>query len=661
MKSPYLSRVRIKNFRNFKDVDVNLTHKQVIIGENNVGKTNFLRAIQLILDREFTDTDRQLDESDFHDSLNSPMIAGEEIEILIEIRGYEHNRKLVAQFEDAIVATEPFTLRFAYKFFPQKDENGEILNYTYRIFKGLTEDKSFTSIDRSYINIRVIKALRDVERELFSNRKSPLYQLVKLYEIQDDELSDISEALKTAANEILELDEIKDIKNSLQNKFDTLSGIHKDKNISLRTFEIDPERLLYSLQVYLGIKERPISELSLGLANILYLTIILLLLKDRTVPSILKKELFTKLASINSDLLEQSFVSTEKGNYILKEDLSSEAKTTLYAFFDQNTFKTPSFTILAIEEPEAHLHPILQRLIYKEILQKSNTSVIFTSHSPYISSVAPIETVVHCINKQGSTKVYSSASLTISELEKKDLERYLDAKRGEIYFGKGVIFIEGITEEFLIPKAAELLGMPLDDYGIVVCNINSTNFKPYIQLVNSIGIPWVLITDGDFYKVKTVIKKGKDTEVKEYHTFKDDTDPCYFLGHEIIQKILIETGLISTAQIPEESKKNEFFNSFGCFVGKYTLEVDLMEKGATEGNDILKKVYNEIKPKGQTQFRNFEKIIDSGDYWKTLKKIEDTTGKGRFAQRLSSYLISNQIPGYITSAINYIIEKTKSL
>lgn len=45
-KNPYISRVQIKNFRNFLDVDVALDQKQVIIGENNVGKTNFLRAIQ---------------------------------------------------------------------------------------------------------------------------------------------------------------------------------------------------------------------------------------------------------------------------------------------------------------------------------------------------------------------------------------------------------------------------------------------------------------------------------------------------------------------------------------------------------------------------------------------------------------------------------------
>ena len=41
MKSLFISRVKIKNYRNFKDVDVRLGHKQIIIGENNVGKTNY--------------------------------------------------------------------------------------------------------------------------------------------------------------------------------------------------------------------------------------------------------------------------------------------------------------------------------------------------------------------------------------------------------------------------------------------------------------------------------------------------------------------------------------------------------------------------------------------------------------------------------------------
>ena len=44
MDGLYISRVVIKNYRNFKDLDVRLQHKSVIVGENNVGKTNFIKA-----------------------------------------------------------------------------------------------------------------------------------------------------------------------------------------------------------------------------------------------------------------------------------------------------------------------------------------------------------------------------------------------------------------------------------------------------------------------------------------------------------------------------------------------------------------------------------------------------------------------------------------
>src|SRR5690606_12327057 len=214
-KNPYISRVQIKNFRNFLDVDVALDHKQVIIGENNVGKTNFLRAIQLILDKDYSDSDRQLTPEDFHDSIDKPMENGEEIEINLEIRGYEHNSKLKAQFVDAVISDAPPTLRLTYKFIPNKDEVEKIINYKYIIFKGNNEEYKFTNEDRSYINIYVIKALRDVERELKSNRNSPLYKLVKQYEISSDHLEEISDALKEAAEGIMELDEIVHIKDTL--------------------------------------------------------------------------------------------------------------------------------------------------------------------------------------------------------------------------------------------------------------------------------------------------------------------------------------------------------------------------------------------------------------------------------------------------------------
>lgn len=655
-KNPYISRVQIKNFRNFLDVDVALDHKQVIIGENNVGKTNFLRAIQLILDKDYSDSDRQLTPEDFHDSIDKPMENGEEIEINLEIRGYEHNSKLKAQFVDAVISDAPPTLRLTYKFIPNKDEFEKIINYKYIIFKGNNEEYKFTYEDRSYINIYVIKALRDVERELKSNRNSPLYKLVKQYEISSDHLEEISDALKEAAEGILELDEIVHIKDTLSNRFASLSGLQTDHQITLRTFDIDTERLLYSLQVYMGLKERPVSELSLGLANILYISLMLILLKDKTILPIIKPEQFDSLvAEDEKGILSQLYEVSEKGNYILKKEIEDEDIESLYDFMDEHNYRHQAFTILAVEEPEAHLHPTLQRLIYREVLHNSNTSVIFTSHSTYITSVTPLNYVVHIRKVDDSSKVFSTVNLSLQDKEKRDIERYIDAKRGEIYFGKGIILAEGITEEYFIPAAADLIEKPLDNYGIVVCNIDSTNFKPYIQLLNTLNIPWILFTDGDYYEIeKYEDEDGNPKTRRIYHITDEDTGRDYnYKGEENIFNILLELGIIE----PDTEDIN--FEQNGCFIGEYTLEVDMMDKAEEDGMDVLKSVYDELRPGGAKMQKNFEKRLDEEDYWGALQKIEDNISKGRFAQRLVDELIPELVPDYINEGIDAIVQKVK--
>jgi len=661
-KNPFISRVQIKNFRNFIDTDVSLTHKQVIVGENNVGKTNFIRAIQLILDKDFSDNDRQLSESDFHDSIEDPMGTGKEIVVVIHVQGYEHNQKLVAQLTDAAISTDPPTLRITYRFYPNKDENENIISYNYVIFKGNNEGNRFTNEDRSYLNIFVIRALRDVERELKAGKKSPLYKLVQQYEIANEDLADIAEALEEAANKIIELDEIVHIKDSLSDRFNLLSGVQLDSDITLRTFDIDTERLLYTLQIYMGMKQRPISELSLGLANVLYVSLMLLLLRDRTINPVLQKQKYEELLKKDTEkILRQVYAETAQGKFVLKSDVDTAVHEALYEFMDQNTFKHQAFTILAVEEPEAHLHPILQRLIYKEVLHDSNTSVIFTSHSTHITSVTPIDSIVHVRRVEGSSQVFSTANVSITEDERIDIERYLDAKRGEIFLGKGIVLVEGITEEYLVPISADLLDKSLDSHGIVLCNVNSTNFRPYVQILNALHIPWVLLTDGDFYTTEVTVDSGtgKKKTTRIFHVLADKSGGWY-LGNEIIRKLLTDINAVLDSDIPEDpTEQDKLFQKLNCFVGHYTYEVDVMEAADKNGIDIIKSTYDELKPGGQEMLENFESALDGKDFWKALAKIETNIGKGRFAQRLSSKINKSMIPGYVEKAIKSIIRKVK--
>ncbi|MEQ9659780.1 hypothetical protein, partial [Fulvivirga sp.] len=81
--------------------------------------------------------------------------------------------------------------------------------------------------------------------------------------------------------------------------------------------------------------------------------------------------------------------------------------------------------------------------------------------------------------------------------------------------------------------------------------------------------------------------------------------------------------------------------------------------GGDVENEIIKSVFADIKPGGDRQQANFEKEIDSGNYWNALNKIENTVGKGRFAQRLASECTAEQIPEYVKESINYLVKKVE--
>ena len=660
MKSLFISRVVIKNFRNFKNVDVCLGHKQIIIGENNVGKTNFLRALQLVLDPTLSDEDRMLQESDFNDSIKNPMENKEEILIEIFIDNYDKNKTILAVFQDATVMTEDGkeVLKFTYRFFPYINEGG-VAEYQYNIYKGNDETKKFGSYERKYLNIKVVKALRDVEGEMKNSRTSPIQKMLKNYAIDKQDLEHIAEEYRKNGEKILNLDELVDLTNNINKRFGMVLG-NNDFDVSLRAMEINPAKVLSSLKLLMA--QRNTTEISLGLNNILYISMILQLLQDKTIPSLIKAEKYMELSSIpGGEILKATYEESKNGNYFLNDDISEIQQEKLYTFMSKNMPISKGVTILAIEEPEAHLHPVNQRLIYRDVIQNSSNSVLLTTHSTHITAIAPIDSIVHLHDDgERGTEIHATAAMPISDGEFLDVERYLDVKRGEIYLGKAVLLVEGIAEEYLIPQFANLLGKPLDEKGIIVCNINCTNFTPYVKLLRSLDIPYAVITDGDYYY-------ENEEEERIYHQMdNDDSDvKSGWLGMEIIEKMINELGLNGDEKIPDDpDEKDQLFYSLGLFVGYYTFEVDMMECAATSKNNrekalnVISDLFLELTTGGARQKQNFKKELKAGEYWKCLNKIEGNgIGKGRFAQRLSGVCMKEHIPGYIESAINYIYKK----
>ena len=492
-----------------------------------------------------------------------------------------------------------------------------------------------------------------------NSRTSPIQKMLKNYAIDKQDLEHIAEEYRKNGEKILNLDELVDLTNNINKRFGMVLG-NNDFDVSLRAMEINPAKVLSSLKLLMA--QRNTTEISLGLNNILYISMILQLLQDKTIPSLIKAEKYMELSSIpGGEILKATYEESKNGNYFLNDDISEIQQEELYTFMSKNMPISKGVTILAIEEPEAHLHPVNQRLIYRDVIQNSSNSVLLTTHSTHITAIAPIDSIVHLHDDgERGTEIHATAAMPISDGEFLDVERYLDVKRGEIYLGKAVLLVEGIAEEYLIPKFANLLGKPLDEKGIIVCNINCTNFTPYVKLLRSLDIPYAVITDGDYYY-------ENEKEERIYHQMdNDDSDvKSGWLGMEIIEKMINELGLNGDEEIPDDpGEKDQLFYSLGLFVGYYTFEVDMMECAATSKNNrekalnVISDLFLELTTGGSQQKLNFKKELEAGEYWKCLNKIEGNgIGKGRFAQRLSGVCMKEHIPGYIESAINYIYKK----
>ncbi|WP_019156818.1 ATP-dependent nuclease, partial [Robertmurraya massiliosenegalensis] len=574
---------------------------------------------------------------------------------------FEHNQNILSVLSDATVSDEPPTLRLTYLYYPIPKADGTN-EYQYTIFQGTNKDIEFTHTHRKYLNIKVINAIRDVESEMKNTRRSPVNQLLRQYQIDKSELESIAIRLKEMSNEVLSIGEIEDLERNINIRFSKVLGVQPDTPVALETVDIDPNRILNTLKLMLGDKkQRPTSETSLGLNNILYISLILLSLEDKTIPTFLRKDKYEKLLENDEEhVMSKAYFKDKNGNYNIKYGLLEEELTKLYTFMEEFNPVAEGFTILAIEEPEAHLHPTLQRIIYKDVM-KSNTSVLMTTHSPYITSVAPLESIVHLRGSVNGTKVHTTASLELSNGEKRDLERFIDVKRGEIYFGKGIILVEGIAEEYMIPSFAELLSRPLDIKGIVTCNVNSTNFKPYVKFLDFLGIPYVVITDGDYYLII-----DEESGERKYHTMVNESesnDSYGYLGLELIGNLLVELKKLDSNDIPEDlSDQDCLFNEYGFYIGNYTMEVDIFDncKKKKAAQEIICSVFEELTSGGTQQKKNFKQELGNGDYWSCLRKIESSNngiGKGRFAQRLSGLCTIDHIPDYIKDAIIDIYNK----
>ncbi|WP_368873994.1 ATP-dependent endonuclease [Staphylococcus haemolyticus] len=308
-------------------------------------------------------------------------------------------------------------------------------------------------------DFQFLDAIRDVERDMFSGRNTLLKSVIDFfldYDIKSDKNI-------TEEEQKMKLQERKDI-------FSTHSS-QLIKNIQERLDSGNQEILSYIEEIGASYdKSTPDFEGQLS-----------------------ESEIYMVLQLIVRQTTGMSIPITHNGlgynNLIFMALLLSKMQADSDGEFLGSNAKV--FPILAIEEPEAHLHPTMQnefiKFLKNNIKDKKVKQIFITTHSTHISSSTNIDDII-CLYKKNDIGNVSYPGRILGEnniKSKKYVQRFLDATKSNMLFAEKIIFVEGLAEQLLLNIFAEYLGKSLEKNHVAVINVGGRYFEHFLHLFDS--------------------------------------------------------------------------------------------------------------------------------------------------------------------------------
>lgn len=667
----YISKVIIKGFRNYKDAIIPLHDGvNIIIGANNTGKSNLLKAIALTLNEERRiDVDDLFCEIDVEKLKQHSPIAS--ISLIINQSADESDSSdLVGLLGECMTSLPtPYEAQLNFQFSLSDDqeeaykkdvenltEHKDIWNLIHRDYARFYEvcrwggskralKESLNSIfDRC--DLHFLDALRDVGRNMFMGYNPMLRDVLNFFvdysvktstekdekEIKE-ELIELQKNFKEKSEPIIDL-----LLSRLKDGKDVLLDYADDIGASFGNVKPDFSGMLSESELFAVLRliiryetgvEIPATHNGLGYNNLIYMSL----------------------------LLAKMQVSAD-GDYMKRQ-----AKL---------------YSLLAIEEPEAHLHPAMQYQFLNFLSvnrSKHNVNqILVTTHSTQIVSAVDIDNLI-CLSSESYGNVSTAYPRLVYEKEKKSkayVQRYLDATRSDLFFANKLIFVEGIAEELLIPTFAKYLGYDLAKQHVLIVNMGGRYYNHFLKMFedDSYGIKKKVacITDIDPCCDDNACypyEYGKDKKKKYTHHADEEirkysSHPYirYFRQNETYGKTLEYDIVLSNYQEPlivVDGMKN--IKELKNLMKSTSLEEMKELLRDSEANDIIIKALDEC---GWNEEEKKKALIAS--------RYLNSVSKGGDALALSTVLEANRIkndsdptkvnfivPQYIKDALTWLL------